>query len=588
MRKILPTQHRLLILLLTVVLLAKVGTAQDNPFFTYITDDQVDTASTQIAVKITNPSITKIRFTNETNGNSLVKNVSVKKSFLMTVELDEGDNSFNITAYDKDKIVRSTDKPIVIVRKKLLATAHTSPTVLVTRVGSPSRTNQDQKLRLLGKGVIKNQATYTFEIDASTMPPQIGNYAIDVANENKKGKTINDSETRKIEIDAGSNRHKPLQSVEIKLREGINTIRVFPRVDGVDLFDSRDVLIVECTNCKDQPKPSESVVVRSIVGLEQVGASSARSQQSPFVSFFFNTPVNIGTKKDCPTGIEPKDCTTDKKVDKAKFAFSVWGDVRFTTTPVQSIGSLANFTPAGFASNFVQGDSAGKVNDLVRSFDFLVGFDKELVGPGEVFEGIFPGKTSLSFIAAGGAISPLSSDDQGAVFYKIPVDIETDANAKAFFDAFPGARNKTNIAFVAPERDRLFRQYYAGFRLKTFFSDKETRFVPAMFDVTFGQNEAITGRLKGVIMRLDGSMPFPVAKAGFLYLFGSVNMRLGRSKEIIPPFFLEPVTNISLSSADTFVTSINDSPFNTRDRDIFRIGVGVDLLRLFKKDETPK
>ena len=225
-----------------------------------------------------------------------------------------------------------------------------------------------------------------------------------------------------------------------------------------------------------------------------------------------------------------------RKSKKTRFGFSVWADIRFTTTSVQSIGSLADFTPTGFASNFVQGDSADKVNNLVRSFDFLIGIDKQIVAPGKIFPGIFPGRTSLSFIAAGGAITPISSDDQGAAFYKIPVDNINDRNAQAFFTAFPDARGKANIAFVAPERDRLFRQFYAGFRLKTFFTDDETRYYPAMFDVTFGQNEAITGLLKGVIMRLDGSMPFPVAKAGFLYLFGSVICVWAEAGKLPRPF----------------------------------------------------
>lgn len=145
-----------------------------------------------------------------------------------------------------------------------------------------------------------------------------------------------------------------------------------------------------------------------------------------------------------------------------------------------------------------------------------------------------------------------------------------------------------NIAFVAPERDRFFRQYYAGFRLKTLFDDTEVKYQPALFDITFGQNEAITGILKGVIMRLDGSTPLPISKAGFLYLFGSVNMRLGRNRETSPAFFLELTTGVSLTAADTIVFPVDRLLFQTKDRDVFRIGVGVDVFKLFKKDETPK
>lgn len=101
-------------------------------------------------------------------------------------------------------------------------------------------------------------------------------------------------------------------------------------------------------------------------------------------------------------------------------------------------------------------------------------------------------------------------------------------------------------------------------------------------------NEAITNTLKGLVMWLDGSTPFPVGKAGFLYLFGLVNMRMSRNKETTPTFFLEPTTGATLTSADAIVLPLNRLPFQIKDRDVFRIGVGVDVFKLFKKDDAPK
>lgn len=187
---------------------------------------------------------------------------------------------------------------------------------------------------------------------------------------------------------------------------------------------------------------------------------------------------------------------------------------------------------------------------------------------------------------------PLSTE-KGAVFYKIPrVNNSMDIDPR-FLELFPEAAGKTNIAFVTPERDRFFRQYYAGLRFKTFFygrKEDQRDYFPALFDVTFGQNEAITNRLQGVIMRLDGSTPFPVKNADFLYLFGSVQMKLGKSvSQTIPSFFLEPsASGTTLINADTIAVPINRSPFLRSNRDVFRIGVGVDVFKLFKKDETPK
>ncbi len=577
--------HRILFSILMTFLFFTTTPAQCQPQMVCIVETEPTTEMAQIAVRIPVGSpITKVRLISENiRGEFVDTNVSAGKSYFFSVKLVDDKSNFNFVVYVGSQIVFSTPSPIVINKSKSVATA-----------SSVSEKIKDgSRLHLRGEGAIKNQQTYKLEIDAGEMPPLVGSYAVEIKNEDKDGKNTFDSETKKIEFDAGINRHKQLQSIELKLREGDNKITVFPRVDGQNLDKSEARIEVKCTNCKDQPAPNDSVIVRSIIGLEQVGASSARSEQRPFLSFFFNTPINAGTKMVCPEGSRmekgKKVCAEGEKIPKLRFPFSVWGDVRLTTTPVQSIGSLAAFTPAAFASNFVQGDSADKVNDLVRSFDFLVGFDKQIFESGKVFPGVLPGKTSLSFIAAGGAISPLSSD-RTALFFKIPTE-RTSQNSINFFKEFKELEGVTaykNIAFVAPERDRFFRQYYAGFRLKTLFENKEVQYQPALFDVTFGQNEAITGILKGVIMRLDGSTPLPVSKAGFLYLFGSVNMRLGRNRETSPTFFLEPTTGVSLTATDTIVFPVDRLPFQTKDRDVFRIGIGVDVFKLFKKDDAPK
>lgn len=607
--KIQIKKHRLTLLLLAFFAFTATGAAQtEQPPLRYIAVREVAAEATHIAVEVSGSrKITKILLSGENNGKQTLIDASAAKSFSLPVELVEGENSFNIVAYENNKIVYVTETPIIIARTKPSAAngstggARTAAPPIVYSSSFTGGTGggtfaNGGRLRLRGKGKISNQATYDLEIDASELPPIVGDYVFEIKNVKdgsiKDNKEIVDTETRKIEQDAGLNRQKQSQSVTLKLREGKNTIIVAPRVGGLNLNGSAQIE-VECVACKDQPAPNDSVIVRSIIGLEQVGASSARSEQRPFLNLFFNTPINVGTKTVCPekskTENGGKDCAEGLKITKPKLTFSVWGDIRLTTTPVQSIASLASFTPAAFASNFVQGDSAGKVNDLVRSFDFLVGFDKQIFGSDKVFPGFLPGKTSLSFIAAGGAISPLSSD-QTALFFKLPTE-RTSQNSLNFFDEFTEIKEGSaykNIAFVAPERDRFFRQYYAGFRLKTFFENKDVNYHPAIFDVTFGQNEALTSRLKGVIMRLDGSTPLPVSKTGFLYLFGSVNMRLGRSRETAPTFFLEPTTGVSLTAADTIVFPVDRLPFQTKDRDVFRIGVGVDVFKLFKKEEAPK
>lgn len=428
---------------------------------------------------------------------------------------------------------------------------------------------QSEKLAIANTPEVDGQSTYNIKLDASKMPLVSGQYVVRVENAKKI------VEEKKVDIATKDGKPVGDQEISVKLSPGKNKISVFPRVGEEDLKKLTAEREIICNNC-DNEAAGKSINFRAVVGFEQVGASSALSKNNPFFDFYFSTPIRLKSKA--------KNSGNKSIFDNT---LSVWSDIRFTTTPVQGIAALASFTPTNFATGFVQGDNAGKVNDLVQTFDFLVGVEQPLV-PESKFPGFIPGKTSLSLIAAGGAINPLSSD-KSATFYKIPrVNNGMDVDPR-FLEAFPEARGKTNIAFVSPERDRFFRQYYAGFRLKTVFQRNEIKYQPAMFDVMFGQNEAITNRLQGVIMRFDGSTPIPVKKADFLYLFASTQMKLGKNvNRSLPSFFLDAASNVNLTGNDTLVVPIERSPYLRSNRDIFRIGVGIDLFRLFKGDEEKK
>jgi hypothetical protein len=332
-------------------------------------------------------------------------------------------------------------------------------------------------------------------------------------------------------------------------------------------------------------KDEEEVVAgskhfRAVVGIEQVGASSSPSKQQPFFDFYFNTP--LGSLKH-PKNVE----------------LSLWGNARFASSPGSDLSSLSGFTPAGFATNFVQTDSSSKIGKLVQSFDFQAGLELQLFKSKKQFAGFFPGKSSISLIASAGATTPLDIE-KGAVFYKVPkVNNGMDIDPR-FKEIFPGVTTQKTIAFLTPERDRFLRNYSAGFRFKTHYQklvknkdgseiyvDRDD-IVPGMFDVTFGQNEAITNRMRGVILRLEGSLPIPIFK-NTIYIFGSTNMRIGRNVERpIPNIFLAPDSVVDLSSADVFVVSAEKNPLFRSNRDTFRFGVGIDLLKLFKKEEPKK
>jgi len=160
------------------------------------------------------------------------------------------------------------------------------------------------------------------------------------------------------------------------------------------------------------------------------------------------------------------------------------------------------------------------------------------------------------------------------------------SQAEAFFKEFPDAKGKDHIAFITPERDRFLRQYFGGLRFKTYTKDgtpsKIQNVFPSMLDVTFGQNEAVTGgRLHKFVFGLDGFyvLPFP-DKYRLLYLFGSAKFKVGGPKSIKTPFLLDTSAS-SVKVTDPSVFIAEPRPSN---RDVYRIGFGVDLFELFRKN----
>jgi len=304
--------------------------------------------------------------------------------------------------------------------------------------------------------------------------------------------------------------------------------------------------------------PISSLNKRFILGFEQTGAAASNSSGKPFFDIFVNTPLSRGG--DC---LKP-DCLS---------RFSIWGDVRLTSTATQ-VNTLADVVSAAVPT--ITGD---KINQLASAFDFTVGPEVRLAKFNN---------THLSLIAGFGAVSPISPKDSAQIFQ---VPNKDSSQAARFFEKFPGAKDKDHIAFISPDRDRFLRQYFGGFRFKTYnvndAGELEQSF-PAMFDVTFGQNEAITeGRFHKFVVGFDGFYPLPFPdKKRFLYLFGSARLKAGGPKNHDTPFILDTAAS-SVKITDPKVFIADPTPAN---RDTWRIGFGVDLFELFKfsKDEGKK
>src|SRR6266403_676499 len=237
--------------------------------------------------------------------------------------------------------------------------------------------------------------------------------------------------------------------------------------------------------------PISDLNKRFILGFEQTGAAASDSTDKPFFDIFINTPLS----RKAPCADPDPSCLP---------RFSVWGDVRLTSTAEQ-VNALADV-----ASDSVTAITGGKLNQIASAFDFTVGPEVRL--------GRFS-NTHLSLIAGFGAVSPISPK-QSAQIFQVPD--QNSSQAAAFFLKYPGAKGKDQIAFISPDRDRFLRQYFGGFRFKTYNVDDKGQLqnnFPAMFDVTFGQNEAVTGgRFHKFVVGLDGFYPLPFPdKTRFLY-----------------------------------------------------------------------
>jgi hypothetical protein len=368
------------------------------------------------------------------------------------------------------------------------------------------------------------------------------------------------------------------------------TVRIGKGRNNVTVFDPKDrdketvSLKVVCEGEKcgqvndDTPIDRfSSIFTRAIVGFEQSGGSSADGVQKPFVEFFWNPPLIKGTtQNDLLNYVYPK--------------FSLWGNARFTSVPQQISSSLVTFAP-GFLSPIANSN----VNKLVQGFDFLLGGEKALLKVKEERFGrsLVPTATNdvkqriTAYAFFGfGASSPLSPNDSVAIF-KVP---QTQAELDRLAALYPSIKlpfptGTEYIAFVAPDRDVFFRQYYVGLRLKTHYFQKTSGKLDvinkpgAMFDLAVGQNEAVTGgRLHGLVVRIDGVYPLPVSQRSILYLYGNASLTFRRHSTNQDPLILATApSNITVPSPNVFQITANPS-----NRDLYRIGLGVNLIELFK------
>ena len=261
--------------------------------------------------------------------------------------------------------------------------------------------------------------------------------------------------------------------------------------------------------------------VRTIVGFEQSGASSASGVQRFFGNLYVSSPFPF-----------QKNAMTPDDVFGARAR--IFFDARITTVPQQITSGLSDFV-----TQFPQKVAEIKVNEVAQAAEFLSGIEIRVAAvdpPGAKH------RFSLSLVGEGGASTPITPRANLEVF-DIGPDTLTKGDRELLQKKYPETTGAAYAAFASQDRDRFFRQYYAGLRFKTFYvtGEKEAKRPPSTLDILYGQNEAVTGgRVRGGILRIDGFQSMPVSGwAGNLYIYGSFMLKPSRSI-ITDPLLLQP------------------------------------------------
>lgn len=323
--------------------------------------------------------------------------------------------------------------------------------------------------------------------------------------------------------------------------------------EDIDCRDFKVNLLIE-----DRPV---SLLTRAVVGYQQAGAASADFEQSYFFDLFVSQTFPFLQKINPDFGER----------------WRVWGAIRSISAP-----QSGNVTIGGLANNLVTNISNLKANEAARVFDYLGGVEVRL--PRFSNNSLLPSfdrdtkqKFSLSFIASFGFETP-TNPAQTVKTFKISDQFRTEFEKTG---GGAGLSGKDFVAFAQSDRDRFFRQYYAGVRMQTFYFNRHNepmqRF-PAQLDLQFGVNEYVTaGRVRGGVIRLDGYYPLPYENLKFINLFGTAIIKPVRSK-VTNTLILEPVEDEKRFDPRTAILPI--SQFN---RDYYRFGVGIDFVSFMGK-----
>jgi hypothetical protein len=332
-------------------------------------------------------------------------------------------------------------------------------------------------------------------------------------------------------------------------------------------------------------------VVRATLGFEQIGAAGTPNDQKYSFDFFISRPLPIGGR----------DAHHDETDAEFYFGprFRWWGDVRIGSYPQQVNSDLATFS-----SNFTTNAGKLAVNKLVQSAEFITGPEVRIAAFPTARDSVTePVRSRYALMAyfGLGSIGPFPPGDDPSVF-AVPAAPAAGAAASAQFAAFhaqyPNIASKY-VAFVPPDHTQFSKQWSAGLRLYTYYADTSATSqplakAPASVEIGFGKNYFVAPGGENT-WRASAYYPFALgdrtkADTLIIYFFGDVNMRLSPESvttQTTTKLFLAPAVDSSSAAIPITNADVSLVPAPLSHRDTYRVGVSIDLIRVWNKLSAP-
>jgi hypothetical protein len=359
-------------------------------------------------------------------------------------------------------------------------------------------------------------------------------------------------------------------------------------------------------------------LTRAVVGIDLSAPSAQAIKQAYYLDFDLLAPLKL-------PGL------FEKNEDPIENRLWLWFNPRITSLPqAANFSALSTINETG--SFFNQESSKGTLGDI-QGLDVNGGFEIAIVKPRD---GIpwwaeyanTQARLSPSLLVGAGMSTPFSTNNTDVVSqvnqsicdaFNVNVPpknppLKVSNSAGLFCQPgvppstspviiAPDGSSKSYIDFFTPERSRFFRKAYVGFRLKTYFFSRTIKadcnppssrgdsggdcdglynIFPGTLDLTFGKDEAVTGgHMSTWLFRLEANYPLPFYQG--IHIFASMYTTLSGNALTQPynSYTINTPTTGANNDANTFRFGLQ--PLN---RDYFRVGVGLDLVQLFKKTSS--